>query len=440
MKIKKELLVVFFAFIFLNINAQVNKTVVNGYTVTINTKNLAKEKLLLYMAYGPEKQMAISDSCTIKNNNQKVIFKKTGKLYGVIYFLKFASQKNEIELAIDNNTQINLSIDNNNIETIICTENNLNKDFLKYQKEQKELDIDKKTALRTSLLNKYPNTILNLYFKVENKIYDKIPENLNDKITKRNNFFSFIDKNENRIYLLPNLFKLLYFYVNITPINNENYIKNIDIALNGIDCKSNNYIIYVRWFLSNLSYFESLQLDLSYNHLFKNYIEKNKCKSFSDAEFAGFKNKYDTNILFANNKKVPNIELVDKNLIPYSLEKIYPNFDFTFIAFYSPTCHHCQIMMPFASDTFANLKLKYPTKKIQLIAIENDSDESKWEQFVTDKKLSNWLNLKSIDTKRLYQDDFNAYSNPNVFLIDKSGSVLLKTFNPKAIEELIQRN
>ena len=95
--------------------------------------------------------------------------------------------------------------------------------------------------------------------------------------------------------------------------------------------------------------------------------------------------------------------------------------------------------MPLVNTSIQNLKNKYPAKNIQLIAVINDIDESNWTQFISEKKLDSWLNLKSTDSKRKYQEDFNAYSNPSYFLINKSGDVILKTFNIKAIEELINK-
>jgi hypothetical protein len=95
--------------------------------------------------------------------------------------------------------------------------------------------------------------------------------------------------------------------------------------------------------------------------------------------------------------------------------------------------------MPVVSASFQNLKNRYPAKKIQLIAVINDADESDWTQFISEKKLDSWLNLKSQDSKRKYHEDFNAYSNPSYFLINKSGDVILKTFNFNAIEELINK-
>ena len=433
---------VFFIIILTSTNSfsQKPKVELNGHNVTITTKNLQKEKLILFMKYGANSQIIISDSLTIKSNDQKVVFKTNQKLIDAVYFLKLASQKNDISVVLDNNTNANFSLDDKNIENIICTQNNLNKDFIDYQKQQKTFaDNNKRIELRKSLMAKYPNSVLNLYFKIENRLFEKAPETLEGKTVFRNSFFKFIDKNDKRIFLLPNINQLLYTFTIILPVNDENYQQNIDIILKGMDCNSKNFAVYTRWFLANLSYFESKNLDLSFNYLFKNYLNPNKCKTFTDAEIAGFRNKAETNKLFPLNKITPDLVLVDKKNTEFQLSKIYPQNDFTFVAFFSPSCHHCQQAMPFANSSFEALKEKHPNKKIQLIAVLNDSDETKWEEFITERKISSWLNLKSIDPKRKYQDDFNAYSNPNFFLIDKNGKVVLKSFNPMAIEEIIQK-
>jgi thiol-disulfide isomerase/thioredoxin len=138
------------------------------------------------------------------------------------------------------------------------------------------------------------------------------------------------------------------------------------------------------------------------------------------------------------NSKIPDFTMIDKDSTSYTLSKIYPENDYTFIAFFSPTCHHCEVTMPQAQAAFENIKNKYPTKKIKLISILNDTDESKWEQFVLEKNISNWLNLKSVDPKKAYQEDFNSYSNPKFFLIDKNGKILLKSLNAIAIEGIIK--
>ncbi len=412
----------------------------NGFNLTFLTKNLNKERISLYMIYGTAKKQIVSDSITIKSNEEKVSFKFDKKIISAIYFLKIESQPKTIEIAIDNNTNASFTLENNNIETLICTKDQKNIDFINYQKTEKILTIEQRIEARNGIAKKYPNSILNLYFKFENQIAEKFPVTDNDKVKFRDSFFSSFDKDDKRIYLLPNINKFLYKFVNILPVTNENYIKNMDLVLKGMDCKSRNYAVYAKYFMVNISFYETKNLEESFNHLYKNYFEENKCKAFTDNDMATYNNKYYTNKKVPLLSKTPDFDLVTKDSTIYTLSKIYPENDFTLVAFYSPTCEHCQKNMPVVSDFFGTMKTKYPEKKIQLIAVLNDDEEDKWESFISEKKLANWLNLKCPDKTKKYKEDFNAYSNPCYFLINKSGTVVLKSFNNKAIEEILKSN
>lgn len=410
-----------------------------GFQITIVASNLKNQKLELYLANGSNKKQFVTDSIRINENEQTVNILQTKKIINAIYYLRFKNQKTGIALAIDNGTEIKLKIASTNLDEITCVENPTNIDFLAYQKQEKNTNIEQKVALQNKLKKSYPNSILNLYLTVETKISENTPTDLAEKTKYRNTFFNFIDRTDKRLIFLPNLTKLLYKYVSILPITSENYIENIDYLLKGIDCKTKGYPVFVNYFISNLAYFESNQLEKAFNHLFSTYIDKNPCDVFSDVDYNAYSNKYATNKKVPIGSNTPDFELVSKDSIAYKLSEVYPKNDFTFVAFYSPTCKHCQDKMPVVSDSFKNLKNKYPNKNIQLVGILNDPDESSWEAFISEKRLTDWLNLKSIDPKRKYQEDFNSYSNPSFFLISNSGEILLKTFNIKAIEELIKK-
>ena len=411
----------------------------DGFEISIHATNLKDKKLQLYLISGVTKKQFITDSIAIKENSKIVVFKQPKKIIAAIYYLKFSDQKNGVGIALDNGAVMDLYLNSNTIEEITCNNNAINKDFIEYQQQDKSITSEQKTNKRNALLSRYPKSILNLYLAVENKIAEKVPVTLEEKISYRNSYFTFMDLTDKRILFLPNSTKLLYKYVSLLPITADNYIDNIDNLLNGLDCKSKSFGVFSNYFISNLAFFESYQLEDAYNYLYKTYIDKNPCDIFSTADYNNYANKYATNIKVPIGTKCPDFELVSKDSITYKLSEIYPKNDFTFVVFYSPSCVHCQEKMPVVSASFQNLKNKYPTKNIQLIGVINDADESNWTLFISEKKLDYWLNLKSPDSKRKYQEDFNAYSNPSYFLINKSGDVILKTFNIKAIEELINK-
>ncbi len=419
---------------------QSTKTAEVGYVINIETKNLEKEKLLFYIVYGPMKKKMIIDSLTLKSNNQKVVFKSDKKIIGAIYYLQIAKDDKAIGLAIDNNSKINLELDTKNIEFIKCTLSEENQAFINYQNQEKKADRSILLATRNSLLKKYPNSVLDLYFKIENKITETQPQTLEEKIKYRNSFFNFLDREDKRIYLIPNIYKLLFSYITILPVNNENYSQNIDILFKGLNCGTQNYTVYTKWILSNLNFYESKSLEKTYTYFFKKYVEDVKCDVLSNAEKNIEKNKYITSTKLPNGSTIPDFSLVDSKLTEYKLATIYPQNDYTFLIFFSPSCHHCQETLPKVKNVFDQLIAFYPTHKIKVVTVLNDAEENLWEKFIADNKLENWLNLKNTDPKRKYLEDFNTYSNPNFFLIDATGKIIMKSYNPYAIAEIFKEN
>lgn len=440
MNIAKFISIIFLLFSTISFG-QKNKNSIQkkeGFEITLLTSNLKNQKLELYLISGINKKAFVTDSIAISENNQTVKFFQPKKIINAVYFLRFKNQKNAIGLAIDNGAELKLTLDNTDIESVSCIGNQLNIDFIEYQKQEKKINLEQKFQLQNKLKNQYPNSILNLYLTAEGKIAEVVPSEIKAKTDFRNTFFKNIDKTDKRLLFLPNMTKLLYKYVTLLPITSENYIENIDILLKGLDCKAKGYSLFVNYFISNLAFFESNKLEKAYDHLYNNYIDKNPCGIFSTADYNSYSNKYTTNKKVPLGTITPDFELISKDTVTYKLSEIYPKNDLTFIAFFSPSCKHCQDKMPVISESLKNLKNKYPNKSIQLISVLNDPDESNWEQFIIEKNLTDWLNLKSTDPKRKYQEDFNSYSNPSFFLIKKSGEVLLKTYNIKAIEELIK--
>lgn len=242
----------------------------------------------MYLVTGVNKKQFITDSLSITENSKIVVFKQSKKIIGAIYYLKFNSQKNGIGIALDNGTSLDLYLNSNNIDPITCSNNSINKDFLEYQLQDKSITSEQKTNSRNALLSRYPKSILNLFLATENKIAEKVPALLEEKISYSNSFFTFIDRTDKRILFLPNCTKLSFKYFTVLPIMADNYIDNIDYLLKGLDYKSKNYGVFSNYFISNLAFFETNQLEKVYNHLYKNYIDKNPCNIFSIADYSNY--------------------------------------------------------------------------------------------------------------------------------------------------------
>lgn len=407
-----------------------------GYELTINAENCANEVLQLSLVYGTAKKKMVTDSIMITSNNQKIVFKQSKKILGAIYRLGLKSNPtNYIELAIDNGSKLTATISGKNTSSWIIDSNGLNKDFLNYQRSSKtELPF-----LRNELLKKHPNSVLKVYLWAENKIDAPKSVDQNQQDIFYTTFFDEVQPSDKRLAFLPNINKLLYKFVTAKPVTNENYIKHIDKLLKGIDCKTQNFSIFIKYLAANLSFFESNNLEAAYAHLYDKYIKDNTCKIFSVADMNKFSNEYDTNKKIPLLSTLPEVSFVTKDSITTAVKEIYTNNDFTFLTFFSPTCQHCIDKMPEIRKFMTNLKEKFPNKKTQWVTILNDVDETKWLEFLEKNQLESVaINLKSIDPSKTYQYQLNVYSNPSYFLLDNVGKVILKSFNLKAINDIIK--
>jgi deoxyxylulose-5-phosphate synthase len=95
--------------------------------------------------------------------------------------------------------------------------------------------------------------------------------------------------------------------------------------------------------------------------------------------------------------------------------------------------------MPKVQEYFEALQKINPQLKLQLITVLNDEDTSLWQTFITEKKLQNWINVRAKGAIRDFQKEFNAYANPNFVLTNKEGIIILKSCNPKALNEVLKQ-
>ena len=417
---------------------QSNKSVTQqGYEITIKTENITNETLQLSFVFGTNKKSFVTDSIVIKSTNQKVVFKEPKKIVGAIYRLALKSNPNNfLELALDNGSIINGTITNTNSKSWGIASNQLNKDFVAYQNASKA----DAPAFRNELIKKYPNLVLQIYLWAENKIGTQKSDDAKEQESFYATFFDEVQPSEKRLAFLPNINKLLYKFVTAKPITNENYIKHIDKLLKGLDCKTQNFKIFTKYLVANIAFFESNNLEETYNHLYEKYIKDNTCKAFSDTDMNKFSNEFESNKKVPLLSIFPELTFATKDSITTTIQEIYAKNDFTLLTFFSPTCQHCIDKMPEIKKFMDNLKEKYPIKNTQLVTILNDRDENKWIEFLEKNQLDkSAINLKSLDPNRTYQYNLNAYSNPTYFLLNKEGKVLLKSFNNKAILEIINK-
>jgi hypothetical protein len=408
----------------------------NGYKIVVKTKQIENDILYLKIYNGTYSSNFSIDSAKIDAKNKIVTFNQSKKIISSVFRLELKSDpKTKMDILIENNSNPIFTLDGSSL-LLLTTENLPNKDFISYQKMQG--NSESKLAALQSLQKKSPNSALNLFTILEQKRVMKIPEDISGKVVARNQFFKGIDLNDKQLKLMPNLYQVLYRYITILPIDNDNYKENIDVLLKGQNCDSKNFIFYLDWVFKNLEYYSQKNMNESFNYVFNKYLNDEKCIKAN-------KKFYNQNLVRLNSLEavpngsvIPEIEMKDYEGKTYSLSEVYSKSKYTFLMFFDPDCSHCKEQTPKVVEYFDTMKKK--GIDVQTISFLNTANQIDWKKFTDDHFKNGWINVKNKDNNTDYLEKLKTYSNPNFFLLDNNGKVLLKAFSEQQINKLLLDN
>jgi len=403
----------------------------NGYQLEINLKNINEQKLYLSYYSGSLSKTHAVDSAVISGKN-KIVFTQKKKIINAIYRLSF--QKNEktnyVNIDLENNSNLVFTLDNTVLRSIKTTDA-LNKALLLPQSVVSRED--RKKYLEVIPKN-FPNSAAALYAKFELKELS-VPSGENELKIYRDHYFTDIDLNDKRIKFLPNIYSSLYNYVKLLPVNNENYKASIDNLLRNQNCKSLNYLFYIKWIYMNLEYLSKYNLGDSYHYVFNTYHNSVECMKADEKLYQSAAMKLREIEKLPAGSIIPDLQLTDIKDNDLKLSEIFPQHDYTLLVFFDPECSHCQEKMPEIQKFFTENKF---SKDVKVVAFLNVETDKQWKKFVEDYHIQNWLNVKSKGSDMKYQTDLGVFGNPNFLLLDKQGKVVLKNYNTDEFKMLFK--
>jgi thiol-disulfide isomerase/thioredoxin len=407
----------------------------NGYSISIDVANAKNKMMTVSYFKGSPNQKYQTDSVLINADKKLVTFKVPDRIIGAIYQLGFKDDpKNTINIAVDNGSNLHFTLDGTML-LLLKSKEKLNKDFILYQTATSNFDQRKE---KLSLLVKdYPESSVALFSKFEMKKAEVTLKNPDSaaNIKLRDDYFKDIDLQDKRIPLMPNAYSYLFEYMNILPINNDNYQDNVDLLLKNSDCSSRNYSFYLDWIFKNISYYQRYNLTNTYRYVYSMYLDKEVCEKNNEK----FYNKMTDGLKALDElpigSVIPAFDMEDSLGKGYNIQSIYPNSKYTFLSFYDPDCSHCKEIIPKVEAYFEQHK-KYDNQ-LQKVAFINSKDSSKWQSFITTNKLENWLNVRSKKDDTKYLNDLKVYSNPQFFLLNDKGVILLKSFNDDELNAIL---
>lgn len=338
---------------------------------------------------------------------------------------------------------------------------------------QLEAKSDEVKAYQKNLVKENPETFVSKVVKMSTDV--EIPEpprnkdgSLKDSAFQytyfRDHYFDNIDLKDDRIANTPVFQRKLEYYYSkrMLPQQPDTLIKYLSKVVDQLEEGSEMYRFVVTNITSHYEKSKIMGMDKVVNHFIANYF----CALGENGSPKGYwMDKEKLEEICKNTKKrqklvqgevPPNVILPDStNQKWYNLHEL--EHDYIILYFWDPGCGHCKKVTPKLQKLYAE-KLKDRNVEVFAVGKATGDDFEDWKAFIKKHGLS-FINVgvtKPIykqaqeDPRSLipskttlqsinYQDTYDIYSTPRVWILDKDKKIVAKSLSIPQIERFLDR-
>ena len=178
--------------------------------------------------------------------------------------------------------------------------------------------------------------------------------------------------------------------------------------------------------------------DEVYVHITKNYYA-------TDANTFSPPSNIEKELLRANKwerllvgHEAPELILFDTLHVPHSLHALPSKWKL--LIFWSPTCSHCQHIIPSVYKIFEKYSAQYDIMAFTILSDPNDKARKEWKEFMVKHEMNSpaWLCLDGGEANVDWHDVYDIQSTPQIYLIDENNVIQAKKLGENSLENIIK--
>lgn len=109
---------------------------------------------------------------------------------------------------------------------------------------------------------------------------------------------------------------------------------------------------------------------------------------------------------------------------------------FTLLLFWEADCGHCKKQVPLIKTQLWD---KFKDYGLKVFAVHTQNEKDKWEKFVTDHELFDFINCWDPHNQTNYRIYYHIESTPVLYLLDKDKRIIAKKLDVDQLEDLLKR-
>jgi hypothetical protein len=448
----------------------------DGCTITGTIRNNTDSLVFLCYYYGSGTTVQKLDSAFLTKGTANFKMQYNKSIKDGFYMLLFADKSPQVEMVVENGKAVTVEFDKADILHSIKFADEQNTRFYEdklyidnlqprikelgtkleskkkkdttYVTEQYELINEGIFKARDVLIAKDPTSVLSkIYTSMKDVV---IPANIKAMANGRKkdslkyvytkaNYWNNWDFADDRLIYSPVYESKLQGYFNLIPQIPDSFNVEADRMMKRVKCGTDMYK-FTFWYITRTAGISKVMgMDESYVYMIEKYVMgRDYCGHLDSASKAAYIT--DAQRLAPNTigKIGRDIAMPDDKEKPQTLYNVCTKGDFTVLAFYDPTCHHCEKEVP-SMDSTLNILEKELGITIMRFGLENADEDVKWHKFIEDKKLNNhWVHVHNPSRVGNYRVDYNVQTNPVFYLLDKNAEILGKRIDHTNIGGLVK--
>ncbi|WP_185969041.1 TlpA family protein disulfide reductase [Carboxylicivirga sp. M1479] len=437
-----------------------SSTVAQTTKIDVNIKGYNDSTLIL--GYYFNQKMLVKDTTTI-NSNGSYTFTSDQKLDEGLYII-YLDDKSYFDLLIGADQDFSVTTSKTDLlQQMSISGSAESADFLAYQRflvsKQKEaepiqeklkvsndpqtkkalqdqiaaLSSDMKSKYETTI-NKHPDSFLSIFLKATQEVavpQMQAPANSSnpDSAVQRMrydyykaHYFDNFKMDDDRILRTP-LFagKLDQYFKKVVLQMPDTIIKESHrvIAMANGNYEMERYLIQHLFNMANES--KQMGMDAVMVSLGETYYLSGHADWVDDEFISKLQERVDKikpNLL---GQTAPDFKMQSYTEEYYKLSEV--RAEITILVFWEPECGHCEKEIPKLND---EVWKKFKDQDIKIIAVYTQWEKDPWVEFIHDKELTEWIHLYDPHNRSNFRNNYDIYSTPVVYILDKDKKILAK--------------
>jgi thiol-disulfide isomerase/thioredoxin len=449
-----------------------------GHAIQISLKPYQNTKIYIGTNYGNSKVFA--DSC-ILNDKSEGVFKSGQKLTPGIYFVVSPKMSILFDFLVDENQQFKITADTLDLKNVTITGSKDNEMFKNYSKGINDLFVELngiEQNFKTAKTAKDSANFKEAYLAKDKEIKQKrrsfiqanpgsmmsfllntmeVPEApsipiVNGKADSlypyryvKDHYWDNVVFNDNRLLRTPFFEnKLDDYFRNYVSRDPDSVINEVQYMLTVAKTGKEIYPFLLFKFTNKYISPEFMGQDKVFLHIYQNFFAKGDTVLLNEASKKSLRDRAYS--LMANQLGLPAPILVlnDINEKRFALHNTKANY--TFIAFWDPTCSHCKVEIPKLDSMY---KASWINHDIKVIAVNiNAKEMTAWKTFIKEHHLEQWTNAYQTDedlNKEIAEGRpttirqlYDVFKTPTFYLLDKDKKIVAKNLSIEQFNDFIQ--